>query len=225
MRNLLPILFGIAGTVFLVSLGVWQMQRLEWKQGILAEMDAHMTATPVAIPANPDPVGDAFLPVRATGAIGAREILVQSSLKSIGPGYRVLAPFTFEDRTILIDRGFIRSTGRDTMRPAVEDVTLIGNLHWPDEIDGFTPDPEGALWFARDVPVIAAELGTEPLLLVVRQTSEDPRAVTPLPVDTAGIPNNHLQYAVTWFLLAIVWAGMTAFFVAQQRRNRESQST
>ena len=222
MRLLLPLSFGLVGTLVLLWLGVWQMQRLDWKAAILADMDAHMTGAPMAIPADPTPERDRYLPVQARGTILGEEILVQSSLKAVGPGYRVIAPFALDDgRRILIDRGFIRQTDRDRVRPEVP-VIVTGNLHWPDEVDGFTPDPEGRLWFARDVPALAAELGTDPVLLVVRQTTEDPLAVTPLPVDTVGIPNNHLQYAVTWFLMAVVWAGMTAFLISQQRRNRES---
>jgi surfeit locus 1 family protein len=221
MRPILPVLFGLLGTAVLIGLGVWQVQRLQWKEGVLAAMEAELTAAPVAIPAAPDPASHGWLPVAAQGRITGEEILVQSSLKAVGPGFRVVAPFETDGRRILVDRGFIRLTDRDRNRPPVE-ADLVGNLHWPDETDGFTPDPDGRLFFARDVGLMAAELGTEPVLLVVRRTDEDPLAVTPLPVTTAGIPNNHLQYAVTWFLMALVWAGMTAFFVAQRRRKPES---
>jgi surfeit locus 1 family protein len=37
-------------------------------------------------------------------------------------------------------------------------------------------------------------------------------------VDTAGIPNDHLEYAVTWFALALVWLGMTAYFLRRPER-------
>ena len=78
-------------------------------------------------------------------------------------------------------------------------------------------DLTARLWFARDIPSMAAALGTEPVLLVSRSSDEDPVAVTPLPVDTAGIPNNHLQYAITWFLLAGVWIVMTAYLLVSLR--------
>lgn len=217
MRLALPILFGLAGTLVLVWLGVWQLQRMEWKHDVIARMNAELVAPPVAVPAAPDPDRDRWLPVYASGTIEGAEILVQSSLKSVGPGFRVIAPFDMDGRRIMVDRGFIRLTDRDRARPPVT-ATVVGNLHWPDETDRFTPGPEGRLFFARDVALMAAELGTEPALLVVRQTDENPLAVTPLPVDTAGIPDNHLQYAITWFLFAAVWAGMTAYFVAQRRR-------
>jgi surfeit locus 1 family protein len=56
---------------------------------------------------------------------------------------------------------------------------------------------------------MAGALGTEPVLIVARAVAPPDPQVTPRPVDGAGIPNDHLGYAVTWFLLAVVWLGMT----------------
>lgn len=219
-RLILPLLFGIAGTAVLIWLGVWQLQRLEWKEQILTDIDGRISGAPVSLPQSPDPVADRFLPVQASGTILGEEIIVQSSLKLVGPGFRVIAPFETGGRRILLDRGFIRLSDRDRVRPSVE-ATIIGNLHWPDEVDGFTPDPDvpGRMWFARDVAGLAAELNTEPVMLIARTTTEDPLAVTPLPVSGTGIPNNHLQYALTWFLLAVVWVGMTLYLLVSLRRN------
>jgi surfeit locus 1 family protein len=220
LRLVLALIFGIAGTAVLARLGLWQMQRLEWKQGILDDITARITAAPVALPAAPDPVADRFLPVQVAGRTGAAEILVQASLKMVGPGFRVIAPFETEDgRRILLDRGFIRLSDRDKDRPPAA-MTVTGNVHWPDEQDGFTPDPDpaGGLWFARDIDSMAAALDTEPVLVVAASTDEAPQVVTPLPVGTEGIPNNHLGYAVQWFLLAAVWAAMTVYLLASLRR-------
>jgi surfeit locus 1 family protein len=63
---------------------------------------------------------------------------------------------------------------------------------------------------------MAAALGTEPVLIVARTDTGD--GITPLPVDTAGIPNNHLNYALTWFCLAAVWLGMTLLLLWRIRR-------
>lgn len=212
-RLIVPLLLGLSGTIVLLWLGIWQLQRLEWKEGVLAEIDARIGGTPVPLPGIVDPATDRFLPVVTSGSTGDTEILVQSSLKLVGPGFRVIAPFQTDDgRPIMVDRGFIRLTDRDRVRPSTA-MTVTGNLHWPDEQDIFTPDPDipAGLWFARDVAGMAAALGTEPVLVVARTTDEAVRVVTPLPVDSAGIPNDHLQYAVTWFLLAVVWAAMTVY--------------
>jgi surfeit locus 1 family protein len=98
---------------------------------------------------------------------------------------------------------------------------VVGTLHWPDETDSFTPPPDAArdIWFARDVPAMAAKLQTEPVLIVTREATGD--GITPLPVGTQGIPNNHLNYAVTWFSLAAVWAGMTLLLLWRIRRRTD----
>lgn len=217
---LFTLLVGVLGTAALIWLGVWQLQRLDWKEGVLAEIAGRIGAAPVMLPDAPDPERDRYLPVRVSGQVGAPDLLVQASLKRVGPGYRVIAPFTTEDgRRILIDRGFLRAAGKSEPRPPLA-MTVEGNLHWPDELDGFTPDPDPLerLWFARDVPSLAAYLETEPVLLVARATSAEQPGIVPLPVDMAGISNNHLQYAVTWFGLALVWAAMTGYFLRARLR-------
>jgi surfeit locus 1 family protein len=219
-RMIFPFLLGLVGAVILVSLGTWQLQRLSWKAGIIAEIEARIGAAPVAVPANPDPVRDRFLPVTATGTITDAELDVLVSVKNVGPGYRIISAFETEDgRRILLDRGFVANARKGDPRPAVE-ATVTGNLHWPDEVDSFTPAPDlrRNIWFAREVPAMADALETEPVMIILRDTTEPDPAVTPLPVDSAGIPNDHLEYAITWFGLAIVWVGMTAFLLWRIRQ-------
>ncbi|WP_171131456.1 MULTISPECIES: SURF1 family protein [unclassified Ruegeria] len=224
MRRLLFLLiFGLTGLGILLSLGVWQVQRLAWKQGILAEIEARISGNPVGLPEAPQPVRDRYLPVALTGEMLPGEVHVLVSVKQVGPGYRIVAPFRSGDRTVLVDRGFVPTTAKDAAR-LVGAMEVTGNLHWPNEIDSYTPDAdiEGNIWFARDVPALAAALGTEPVLLIAR--SETDPGVIPLPVDTAGIPNDHLQYAITWFGLALVWAVMTGYFLWRSRANSESNA-
>ncbi|WP_170588001.1 SURF1 family protein [Ruegeria arenilitoris] len=222
-RILFLLIFGLAGLAVLVSLGTWQVQRLAWKEGILADIEARIAADPVPLPEAVDPEADRYLPVEVSGEMLPGEIHVLVSVKQVGPGYRIIAPFRTGDRTILVDRGFVPTTAKQAERQ-IGPTQVVGNLHWPDEIDGYTPDPDraGNIWFARDVPALADALGAEPILLVARSQT-DP-AITPLPVDTAGIPNDHLQYAVTWFGLALVWAAMTGYFLWRGRAPSESDA-
>lgn len=224
-RVVFLVFFGVAGCGILVWLGAWQVQRLAWKESVLAEIDSRISAEPAPLPTTPDPDTDKYLPVQVSGTIADGELHVLVSVKHVGPGYRIIAPFQTEDgRLILLDRGFVATEEKEELRhtgPA----TVVGNLHWPDEIDGFTPEPDVAAntWFARDVAQMAAALDTEPVLLIARSRT-DP-AITPLPVDTVGIPNDHLQYAITWFSLALIWAAMTAYFLWRTRANSESEGT
>ncbi|MFT4960322.1 MAG: surfeit locus 1 family protein [Paracoccaceae bacterium] len=219
-RVLFLIIFGIAGTAVLLSLGLWQVQRLTWKQGVIAEIEAQIGADPVALPAEPDPQSDKYLPVSVTGTIEPGELHVLVSLKQVGAGYRIIAPFLTNDgRRILLDRGFAKAVNRSADR-SIGPATITGNLHWPQEIDKYTPEPDAETWFARDVPAMAAALDTLPILLIsVTKTDEK---IIPLPVDTSRIPNDHLNYAITWFSLALIWAAMTAYFMWRTRASAQS---
>jgi surfeit locus 1 family protein len=219
-RVLFLLIFGVAGTAVLVSLALWQMQRLAWKQSVIAEIEAKIDAEPIALPALPDPISDKYLPVSVTGNIEPGEIHVLVSVKQKGAGYRIIAPFLTEDgRRILVDRGFTKTKNKMEKR-SLGPATIVGNLHWPQEIDKYTPTPDADTWFARDVPAMAEALDTLPILLIsVTKTDEK---LVPLPVDTRSIPNDHLQYAITWFSLALIWATMTAYFMWRTRASVQS---
>ncbi|QBF32936.1 SURF1 family protein [Thalassococcus sp. S3] len=216
------LIFGLSGAAILIGLGVWQVQRLAWKEGVLAEIDSRIAADPVGLPATFEPDADRYLPVAVTGEMLGQELHVLVSVKRVGAGYRVIAPFETETgRRVMVDRGFVPTDAKNTARMlGAMDVT--GNLHWPREIDSYTPEPDvaGNTWFARDVPAMADALGTEPVLIVAKSQT-DP-SVTPLPVDTSGIPNDHLEYAITWFSLALIWVAMTAYFLWRSRARTES---
>jgi len=217
-RLFLPLFFGILGTAVLLWLGTWQMQRLAWKEAILAEIDARIADAPMAVPATPDPEQDRYLPVKAEGFVTTDEIHLLASSKQTGAIYRVVSVFESEGRRLMLDRGWIKPEDKDTPRDGFN-ATIIGNLHWPDEIDSYTPAPDltANIWFARDVAAMAAALGTEPVLIVQRETTENNADVTPFPVTSSGIPNDHLQYAVTWYGLALVWIVMTLYYLRRMR--------
>ena len=77
------------------------------------------------------------------------------------------------------------------------------------------------IWFARDLEKLAAHLNTEPVLLVVRESSQPKNGITPLPVDISGIPNDHFEYVITWFGLALVWVMMSGLLIWRQTRKSE----
>src|SRR6056297_352538 len=220
---LVPLIFGIAGVAVLVSLGKWQVERLAWKEGVLAEIEGRISADPVPLPEAAEPEADRYLPVRAVGEIGARALRVLVSQKQVGAGYRVISAFETEGRRVLLDRGFVKVAGEI---PETEgERHVVGNLQWPDDRLSSTPenDVPGNMWFARDIAQMAEVLETEPLMIIAREVSPPEQGVTPLPVDTSGIPNDHLSYAITWFSLAAIWAAMTGFFILRLRQSREGQ--
>jgi surfeit locus 1 family protein len=214
-RLIVPFILGIGGCALLVSLGIWQLKRLDLKESHLAKIEARIGEEPVALPANPDQDADAFLPVTVRGDFDGTDLAVLTSIARVGAAYRLVAAFeTSEGRRIMIDRGYVPVTdGRRT--DFAKDVDVVGSLHWPDEVDGWTPEPDlqNRIWYGRDVAVMAKALNTEPLLIVARAPTSAEPVTIPIPVGTEGIPNNHLGYAIQWFGLATVWAGMTAFLI------------
>ncbi|GAB4288264.1 MAG: hypothetical protein Kow0058_07940 [Roseovarius sp.] len=218
-RLLGALLFALAGVAVLVWLGLWQLDRLAWKQRLLTDIEARIAAEPVALPAAPDPVAQRYLPVRVAGRIGPRALRVLVSHKRLGAGYRLISALDTGTRRVLVDRGFVAAQAAVPAPPGGR-VSVLGNLHWPDERSAATPENDiGAnIWFARDIQQMAAVLGTEPVLIVARAVLPPEAGVTPLPVDTSSIPNDHLGYAITWFALAALLAAMSAAFLWRQCR-------
>ncbi len=223
-RILAPLVIGFAGIAILLWLGIWQMQRLGWKVAILDQIEETIAGAPKPLPRLVDPEAQRYQPVALTGTFEEGALRVLVSVKRQGPGYRLISPFVTDDgRRVLVDRGFV---GVEAPVPATNDAVLglEGNLHWPDDRNRSTPENDTAdnIWFARDIAPMAEAFKTEPLLVIARRVSPPEQGVTPLPVDTAGIPNDHLQYAVTWFSLAGVWLIMTGVWI---RRRVQGEDT
>ena len=220
MRYWGMVLVGILGVAILMSLTVWQIKRMAWKNTILADIENKVSAPAKLVPLNPSEEFHSLMPVKATGNYLGATIKVLVSQKIYGAGYRLITAFRLHDgRKIMVDRGFVSVRSAMSFTPDLIG-QVVGNLHWPDEIDNFTPenDLEENIWFARDVPTMAAYLDTEPVLLVLKSSNFDQERAKPLPVNTASIPNNHLQYAVTWFLLSLIWLGMSGYFVYRSQK-------
>jgi len=221
-RTILALVFGICGAAVLAGLGAWQVERLTWKESVLAEIETRIAAAPEPLPAAPEPGRDRYRPVRMEGHFGDGALRVLVSRKLAGAGYRLISPFDAGGRRVLVDRGFV-GVGDPVPAAPAGVLTITGNLHWPDDRNAATPENDiaGNIWYARDIDMMARQLGTDPVLVIARDLSRTDPGVTPLPVDTGAIPNDHLQYAMTWFALAAVWAGMTGYFIWRGRAVRK----
>lgn len=221
-RLIVPLIFGIGGFAILIGLGNWQMRRLAWKNAVIAEIERRIAEAPVAVPADPVPDKDRYRPVTFAGRPTGKEVHVLTSIEGAGAGYRVIAAIEEDSgRRLLVELGFLRQADKSTAATTMP-ITGSGNIHWPDEVDGFTPEPDlvNNIWFARDVPVIAQALDAEPFLIVSSTLTGTARDLTAMPVKSSAIKNDHLEYALTWYLLAAVWAGMTGYLVWRIRREK-----
>ncbi|KIC30852.1 SURF1 family protein [Leisingera sp. ANG-S5] len=217
-RVIFLLIIGGAGLAILIGLGTWQLQRKAWKEDLLQTIEASIAAAPAALPQVPVKEQDRYRAVTVEGEIEGNALHVFWVTKDAETGYRVIAPFVTSDgRRVLLDRGFIPAAEKTTSL-SIGQATVTGNLLWPDEGDWTTPAPEvdTNILYSRDVAYMAERLNTEPVLIVARSTAPE-AAVIPQAVTTAGIPNNHLQYAITWFSLAFIWAAMTVYFLRRSR--------
>lgn len=213
------LIVGVGGVAILLTLGVWQWQRLQWKEGLIAGLTARIEASPLTVTGGEIPDDADYRRAEAVGTFDADADPARylTSLKPLGPGYRVIQPFTLTSGVrVLVDRGFIPDAVDVPPAPA-EPLRLTGALRWPQEVSSFTPEPNlrQGRWFARDVPRLAEVYETRPVMLVLDTPPGDPIETPwprPTPVSIA-LPNDHFGYAVTWFSLAAIWTIMTTLLV------------
>ena len=220
MKRIWFIVFiGFAGTACLLYLGKWQIDRLYWKLDVLEKIDQKIAAAPVPLPVEPSESNHKYLSVEISGQFLQESIRVLASKKRYGAGYRIIHVFRANGRRLLVDLGFV-GLETDYDVDLINDISLVGNLHWPDEVDNFTPEPdfENNIWFARNVERVASALQTEPILIILKDSTLKDQNIKPMPIDTTHIPNDHLQYAITWFSLAIIWALMSCLFIWTTRQ-------
>jgi surfeit locus 1 family protein len=214
------LLLGLAGVVFLCSLGFWQIQRMHENRAQLDAMTAGISEPAVQLPRTFDREKDRYRPVTVEGRFTGERLYVLSGQAMIGAGVQVISVLQLTDgRRVLVDRGFLQDDDKHKDL-TVTDIKLVGNLMWPRDANEYTPPPDAktGMWFARDADAMAAKLGTEPVIIVAREPTGD--GIAAMPVDTSSIPNDHWGYAITWFLLALVWSVMTAGLVWRIRRQK-----
>lgn len=234
-RAVAAVVFGVVGTATLLGLMTWQLQRLAWKEGLIATLETRLGAEPVALPVSPEIATMEFRRVslegRFTGAAGAHgfaDAAYLTTLKPWGPGYRVVQPFeTTDGRTILVDRGYApvetKNEGGAAARPTPAPegaLSLTGALRWPQDGDYFADEAAGPadnVWLTRSVARLAPLWGAEPMLVVAETDTAVGDWPKPRPV-TVDLPNDHLSYAVTWGSLAAIWAVMSALLARRELR-------
>ena len=211
---LFVVLVAIPGLLVLVSLGVWQTKRLSWKEALLENISYNLSVEPSLLPERLKKTEHNYKMVMVEGSLEPRSIFVLTPIKGTGAGFRVISPLKLKDgRKILIDRGVIKEEEKARLETPTQHRFVIGYLFWPNETDYFTPEPniKRNMWFSRDLEKMANFLETQQILVVSTENRLDPSIKMQDP--TKDIPNNHLQYAITWFMMAILWFGMSVYFV------------
>lgn len=232
---LLPALLAF---IVLVGLGTWQVQRKAWKEALIATLTERLAAPPQALPApatwqNLDPSSDEYRRVKFTAQFDhAAEALIYGAASAFrpdvsGPGYWVFTPAHLTDGSlVMVNRGFVPEDRREPKSRTGGQISglveITGALRWPDTRHWFTPNDDAAhnLWFARDPQAIATAKGLGAVApFFVEMEAPVPPGGLPSPGKiVVNLPDNHLQYAITWYGLAAALVGVFAVFAFGSHR-------
>jgi surfeit locus 1 family protein len=211
---LVPTLWFLPGVALLAGLGVWQVQRLHEKKDIIANIQAGMTAPAVPLEDALREGADAaeWHHVRVHGRfLHDKEAYLFAQGRMGAVGVHIVTPLVEGNgETVLIDRGFVPEALHNpktrAQGQAEGDVDVTGVLRLSQQPGLFTPAPDlkTRLWFVKDVPEIAATLAiTVPPVIVEADATPNPGGWPQGGQTNIDIPNDHLQYAITWFGLAL----------------------
>lgn len=229
MRRLafLGLCLGFAAVFF--GLGVWQLERLQWKLALIERVDARLAAAPQDPPAWESwSAGNAYTRVHVTGVfLHDRETLVQA-VTELGPGFWLMTPLRTDHGLVFINRGFVPADLRATRAWSHPegDVKVTGLLRASEPHGAFLREnaPAAGRWYSRDVQEMsrALDLPGPVAPYFIDADAADSRGNYPLGgLTIVRFRNSHLAYALTWFALAALALG-GAIVVGRRRGQADS---
>ena len=227
-------LAAILVTSCLVALTAWQLHRREWKLDLIARIEARVRATPAPLPRAADwssvsVARDEYRRVAVSGRwVPDRSTLVHAATE-LGGGHWVLTPMQLDDGTVvLINRGFISAEQRAStawQKPEAGSQSVTGLLRISEPGGAFlrSNDPAADRWFSRDVAAIAKARHLPATAPFFVDAERSPNQVGPpiAGLTVIAFSNNHLVYALTWLVLALLAAGGTIFVNLDVMRTRK----
>jgi surfeit locus 1 family protein len=231
--TLWPTLFSVPALIVLIGLCLWQVQRLHWKDALIADREARVAAEPIAVPAEGgDPAGVDYRRVRLEGAFRHdKELFLGARSLNGNVGYQVLTPFELSGGgAVLVDRGWV------PLERKAPESRPEGQLAGPQAIDGIVrlapgkvwmqPDNEPAnnMWFFVDLPAMKTTSGValRTDLYVDAGPAQNPGKYPVGGQTRIELPNDHLQYAITWGLLALALAVIYVLYHLKLERERRT---
>ncbi len=208
----------------LIALGIWQLQRLKWKEGILAQIHTAEISAPIPLPAHPN----RFQKVTISGAwVPGKAVLYSDEVHDspTGPirGGQLIMPFQeAAGPVILVDLGWVPGKKPTPAAVPTGAVSLVGYINQSDTPGLFAgaDDPADGQYYTLNTARIGADMGfssVAPFALVQMGPMPPPGSYLPQPAQNLPRPpNNHYQYALTWFGFAIVLVFEFIFFARKR---------
>jgi len=226
-----PTLFSLPALLICLALGAWQIERLFWKQDLIAQRAAAIAAAPTAVPQTlAEARGMEFRHVSDEGVfLNDKEIFLGATSDAGGQGYQILTPLLEPGgRVVFVNRGYIPAELKDPAKRIAGQIAGMaraeGLLRLPPggKPNWFLPDnrPDLNFWFWVDLPAMssAVKLDRVALFYIDADATPNPGGWPKGGVTRLSLPNNHLQYATTWFSLAVA---LIVIYVLFHRRGAE----
>lgn len=243
---LVPGAVALVTLAILVTLGTWQLTRLAWKTSLIAQVEERSRATPVPLPgreawATMSAERDEYRRVTVSGRFRheaeaylfhvAGDSRQADRNRPTGQGYFVLTPLVLADgSSVIVNRGFVPTERRDPASRreglAAGDVTITGLVRFPEARSAFAAvdDTVRRIFYTRDLAVIARTQGLAATTTAPFSVDADATAVAggwPVGGETRlSFTNRHLEYAVTWYGLALTLVGVFVVFARQRLKGR-----
>ncbi|RUM26185.1 SURF1 family protein [Rhizobium vallis] len=242
-RRRLPVFTGILVLIalaILISLGTWQVQRLYWKEGLLADIAVRQVAAPV-------PLADIETMAAAGGDIEYRKVTATGRYINNKErhffatwrgrtGFYIYTPLELADgRTLFVNRGFVPYENKEPeMRmqgqlTEEQTVTGLARARLPGKPSWLVPDNDVAknIFYWKDLDVMAESVGLDKArvipFFVDADSTPNPAGLPVGGVTQVNLPNDHLQYAFTWYGLAAVLVGVVGISWFRKPRKAPAQ--
>lgn len=196
----------------LIALGIWQVERLAWKTDLLATIDARIESPAVPLPASiDDPESWNYRRVIVSGLMDPeRSLRLVSRVHDGQAGDQLVMPLERTDveavgQVVMVNRGWVPSGWQPAAAP--RDETVTGLLYAPAAPGPFQPanEPSTNTWFSVDLAEMAATIGAASVFPMMLYEDAGPGDVLPIGGQLrVTLANDHLNYAITWFSLALV---------------------
>ena len=186
----------------LLSLGSWQLYRLNWKLDLISEIENSLKINPVELSKSNN---KNYLRIKTSGTVDFDKQIYLYNLNNSGkPGFEVINPILIGNENYLINRGWIPFNKKDKAEINLINTNhIIGTLKKQSKANSFKPenDIEKNYWFTLDRDDIFSYTGKKFSKYIIYINGDykmpEPKVIT------ANISNNHKKYAITWFSMAI----------------------
>ncbi len=228
--SLWPTLMSVPAVIVMIGLGVWQLDRLAWKTALMDRIAERTAQEPVPFDRlSQDPAQDEYTPVRLRGSfVHDQELYLAARSRNNNVGFHVITPFVLTNgMAVLVNRGWVPSERKDPATRAEGqikgDTDVVALVRLSQKQGMMQPDNDAAknVWFFVDVPAMrdAAGVATEVDYWFEAGPAPNPGGFPIGGQTRISLPNDHLQYAVTWFVFA---ATLTVIFLIYSYRRRDA---